>query len=194
MKRSHSKVLGEHHPIRGQVLSNVATLELKRENWDAALVGYRKVLEIVEATAGPEHIDASGRHLDIARVLVATNRMPEAFAEVDRGIAILEQAGADGEPQLIGALVEQADYQLFAKQPVKAIATAERALSITQKRPADANPVEVGQIKFVLARALWDSNRDRARARTLVTEALELSRDDNDKQLYQTWLAEHAAL
>jgi tetratricopeptide (TPR) repeat protein/predicted Ser/Thr protein kinase len=187
-----AKTLGEKHPVRGSLLSNVATLELHRKNWDVALEKYRKVLELVEATVGPDHIDASGRHMDIARVLASTDRMPEALAAVDRGIAILEKAGADGEPRLIGALAELADYQVYAKQPAKAVATAERALAITKRRPADANVVEVGQLKFVLARALWDSNRDRARARMLVMEALEVSRDDTEQTLYQTWLNEHA--
>ena len=57
---------------------------------------------------------------------------------------------------------------------------------------ADANPVEVGQIKFVLARGLWDSpHGDRKRARNLVAEALELSQNANEKAMYQKWLAEH---
>ena len=73
-----------------------------------------------------------------------------------------------------------------------AIATAERALKIAAKRPADANPVELGQLKFVLARALWESNRDRKRARTLVLESVELSKSPNERAMYQAWLAEHS--
>ncbi|HEY5926006.1 MAG TPA: protein kinase [Kofleriaceae bacterium] len=187
-----AKTLGENHLVRGSLASNVATLELKRENWDAALAGYRKVLAIVEAGEGPEHIDAAGIHADIARALASADRMPEAFVEIERCIEILEKAGAGGEPRLVGYLAELADYQVHTKRFAEAVATAERSLAIAAKRPADANPVELGQIKFVLARALWDGNRDRKRARTLVMEALELSKDPNEGAMYQKWLADHA--
>ncbi|HEX5064184.1 MAG TPA: serine/threonine-protein kinase, partial [Kofleriaceae bacterium] len=186
-----AKSFGEHSLVRGSLFSNVATLELQRENWDAALTGYRKALAIIEANEGPDAIDASGAHSDIARALASKGDMKAAFAEMDRSITIVEKAGSDGDPRLIGRLTELAEYQIVAKQPAAGVATAERALAITKKRPADANPVEVGQLDFILARGLWDSNGDRQRARTLVSEALELSQDSKERAMYQTWLAEH---
>jgi len=186
-----AKSFGESSLVRGSLLANVATLELQREKWDAALAGYRKVLAIIEANEGPDHIDASGLHGDIARALASKGDMRAAFAEMDRSIKILEKAGGDGEPRLIGRLTELAEYQIVAKQPAAGVATAERALAVTKKRPDDANPVEVGQLQFVLARGLWDSHGDKQRARNLVSEALELSQDPKEKAMYQTWLAEH---
>jgi tetratricopeptide (TPR) repeat protein len=188
-----AKAFGDKHPIRGSLWSNVATLELQRENWPAALAGYRKALALVEVTEGPEHIDASGLHKDIARVLAEMGKLDEAFAEMDRTIAILEKAGASGEPRMIGALAELAEYQVHAKQPAKGVASAERSLAIIKKRPADANPVERGEVNYVLARALWDANRDgdRARARALVAEAVELIRDPKQREMYQQWLTDH---
>jgi eukaryotic-like serine/threonine-protein kinase len=187
-----TKVFGEKHLVRGSLLSNIATMELQQEHWDAALDAYRKSLVIAEAIEGPEAIDVSGLHADIARVLASTNRMPEAFVEINKSVAILEKAGADGEPRMMGVLIELAEYQIVDKQPAVAVATAERALAITAKRPADANPVELGQIKFVLARALWDSNKDRKRARSLVMESVELSKSPNEREMYQMWLREHS--
>jgi hypothetical protein len=117
--------------------------------------------------------------------------MPEAFVEIERSVAILDKAGRDGEPLLIGKLAELAEYQVYAKRPAEAVAVAERALAIAAKRPTDANPGELGQTKYVLARALWDSNRDRKRARALVMEAREVSQNPNEKQMYDDWLAQH---
>jgi eukaryotic-like serine/threonine-protein kinase len=185
------KTFGENHLVRGSLLSNIATMELQQEHWDAALDAYRKSMAIAEAVEGPDAIDVSGLHADIARVLASSNRMPEAFVEIGRSVAILEKAGAAGEPRMMGVLAELAEYQIVDHKPELGVVTAERALAITAKRPADANPVEVGQIKFVLARALWDSNKDRKRARNLVLESVELSKSPNEREMYQTWLREH---
>jgi tetratricopeptide (TPR) repeat protein len=186
-----AKSFGAGHPVRGSLMSNIATLELQRENWDAALAAYRQALSIVEATEGPDAVNAAGLHADIARALAEQGHKPDAFTEIRRCIEILEKAGPAGEPRLIGYLAELAEYQVTWGQPAEALATAERSLAITKKRPADANPGELGSLKFVIARALWDLNKDKKRAHALVLESLEVSKNPDQRAVYQKWLAEH---
>ena len=61
-------------------------------------------------------------------------------------------------------LLAQGLLALDQHRPAEAIAPLERALKL-------APEVVRAKVQFTLARALWDSNRDRARARELATQA-----------------------
>jgi hypothetical protein len=58
---------------------------------------------------------------------------------------------------------------LDLKKPADAIAPLERALKV---RGTGGDPMSTAEISFGLARALWASKRDRARARALAEAAL----------------------
>jgi hypothetical protein len=186
-----AKVFGEGHPLRAAIAGNLGAIEQLTEHWDAALVADRRAVAILEQVQGPSSADVSGARRDVARVLALADRLPEAIDEMHRAIAILDTLGADGESRMVGALTELAEYELAAEQPALALPHAEHALAIAAKRPADANPAEVGDAKFALGRALWDTKRDRVRARQLVGEADPLIEHPAKRAELERWLAEH---
>jgi eukaryotic-like serine/threonine-protein kinase len=189
--RVFARVFGEGHPLRAAIAANLAEIEKASANWDAALVAIHRAVAILEAVQGPETADVSGARRDLARILGQAGRVPEAIGEMKRAIAILEKLGPDGETRIVSALSELAEYELHEKRPLLAIEHAERALKIQAKRPADANPQEIGDAKFVLARALWDANRDHAQARKLGEEAREVLVYPASRQMLEEWLAAH---
>ncbi len=186
-----AKVFGEVHPMRAAIAGNLAGIEQLQQHWDAALVADRRAVAILEQVQGPDTADVSGARRDTARVLALAGRLPEAIAEMHRALAILDKLGAGGESRIVSGLTELAEYELAANQPARALPHAERAVAVAAKRPADANPAEVGDAKFALARALWDTHRDRARARTLVTEANPLIDDPARRAELDRWIAAH---
>jgi tetratricopeptide (TPR) repeat protein/predicted Ser/Thr protein kinase len=188
-----AKVFGDVHPVRAAIAGNLAAIEQLQGNLDAAIAADRRAVAILEQAQGPDSADVSGARRDLARVLALAGRLPDAIAEMRRALAILDKLGSDAESRIVGALTEIAEYELAAHQPVLALAHAEQAVAQAARRPADANPAELGDAKFVLARALWDTRHDRVRSRKLAEEAGPLIVEAARRAELERWLREHAA-
>jgi hypothetical protein len=188
-----AKLYGEWHPMRAAVAGNLANVEQAQRHWDAAEAADRRAIAILEKLQGPDSADVSGARRDLARVLALAGKLPAAIAEMHTAIAPLEKMGSDGEGRIVSAYTEIAEYQLAAGKPADALPNAERAVALALKRPVDANPAELGDAKFALARALWDTKRDRARARKLVGEADPLIQGDEKRAELTSWLRDHPA-
>ena len=74
------------------------------------------------------------------------------------------------DPQLAALLTRVAQCDLDLKRPKDALAAAERAVQVGTERKLE--PVKLADAKFELARVLVATGGDKARARTLATEAL----------------------
>jgi tetratricopeptide (TPR) repeat protein len=179
--------------VRAAIAGNLAAIEQLQGNLDAAIAADRRAVAILEQAQGPDSADVSGARRDLARVLALAGRLPDAIAEMRRALAILDKLGSDAESRIVGALTEIAEYELAAHQPVLALAHAEQAVAQAARRPADANPAELGDAKFVLARALWDTRHDRVRSRKLAEEAGPLIVEAARRAELERWLREHAA-
>jgi tetratricopeptide (TPR) repeat protein/predicted Ser/Thr protein kinase len=182
-------VYGEVHPLRAAIYGNLGGLEQMQEHWDAALDADRKALAVLEKLQGPDTPDVSGVRRDIARVLALAGRLDEARDEQQHAIAILEKVGADGASRVAGALVELADMELDRKHPELALPLCERALKLAEARPAEANPGELSDARFTLARTLDLLKRDPQRARALAEKARTTASDDQ-RPAIDAWLEE----
>ena len=87
------------------------------------------------------------------------------------------------------------EAQLGLGQPVAAIDTIERAIKLADKATLED---EMPRLRFALARALWDSGRDRKQARALAgrvaARPLGAKGDETDETIRQqasAWLAAH---
>ncbi len=186
-----ARVYGEVHPTRAAIYGNLDGLEEMQNHWDAALDAGRKALAILEKLEGPETLNTSGARRDIARVLARSGRLDEARAEQQKAIDILVHVGDDGASRMPSALVELADMQLDAKHPELALPIAERAVALAQARPEDANPGELADARFLLARTLELLKRDPHRARALAEQAQKTASDES-KPAIDAWLTAHA--
>jgi tetratricopeptide (TPR) repeat protein/tRNA A-37 threonylcarbamoyl transferase component Bud32 len=184
-------VYGDVHPTRAAIYGNLGGLEQMQEHWDAALDADRKAQAILEKLEGPETLDVSGVRRDTARVLALSGRIDEAIAEEQKAIDILAHVGDDGASRMPSALVELADMQLDRKHPELALPIAERAVKLAEARPADANPGELADARFLLARTLDLMKRDPKRVRALVEQAQKTASEES-KPAIDAWLTAHA--
>jgi tetratricopeptide (TPR) repeat protein/predicted Ser/Thr protein kinase len=185
------KVYGADHPTRAAVQGNLGGLELAEQHWDAALAAFRTALGIVERTEGPNSPSVAQVELDIVNALGGAGRLDEALVENLKAVAVLDKLGPDGEVRLAEALDEVGEVQLARGRAAQAIPYAERALALVERRPADANPVDLADARFMLARLLAEAKRDLVRARGLAEQAA--NHPDPDKRAtIATWLHDHA--
>jgi len=166
-----ARAFGPDHPVHAQIWANLGDLELKQEHWDAALTQFRRAIARLERVYGADSVDVAGARTDAARALAELGRVPEAIIEQQRAIATLDKLGADGEPRVVVALTELAEYQLFVKQAALALASAQRALEIAIKRTPAANGEDLAEARFLVARAMWETGGDKRGALALAREA-----------------------
>jgi hypothetical protein len=115
----------------------------------------------------------------------------EAATRCRRGLVIADESGGQVRARVRArAHVGLAAALLGLGQPREAASQAEQALQAPLER---LRAEDRGTARFVLARALWD--RDRARARALVHTALEeLGRspgDERRRHLVEVWTRQH---
>jgi len=185
------RVWGPEHPVRAALLGNLGGLEYEQQHFDAALVAYRKAVTVLERAAGPESADTAGARRDVARTLVAMGKYADALVESQQDVAILEKVGKDN-PRLPGAQIQLAHIHLALGHPAVALPIAERGLANELAQGTDADRDELATGRFVLARALWDTNGDRARARALAEQATEGQDDGGTRAEIAHWLETHS--
>jgi tetratricopeptide (TPR) repeat protein/predicted Ser/Thr protein kinase len=184
-------VFGPEHPARVALYGNLGELEALQGHVDAAISNYRMAQQVLERTTGPESPEVADVHADVARVLTLHGHHDEALAELDQTLAILDKSGPAGAPRLIPALIDYAGVQLDRGRPELALPPAERALALAAKLPEDANPSDLADARFALASALWDTGRDRPRARALVLQAKAGRPSPERLATIDAWLAAH---
>jgi predicted Ser/Thr protein kinase len=189
-----ARVFGDDHPVRAAVAGNLGSLEQLEQNWDAAIAAYRNALAVLERTEGPKSASASGARRDIALTYAASGRLDQAIPEMRRAIEILEGLGDDGLSRMRGALTELAQFELERKGD--ALAIAERAMDLATRRPEGTTPDEMADTQFTLARALWEANRerDRARAHELAKQAAAGVQDPKQRAEITEWLEQRVSV
>lgn len=99
------------------------------------------------------------------------HRRQAALAGYQQALALREKAARPEHPDLVVALVGLGRGQVALGAPREALAPLERALKLSAT--PRILPETSADLRFGLARALWETNGDRERARRLATEARE---------------------
>jgi len=188
--RSH----GPAHPDVGSVTSNLGEILLRQGALPEAREASERALEILSAALGPEHDALAEVHYNLARVLVRQGERDAAARHHERAIAVIERAHGPAAPQLARHLGGLGSVMLARGAPAEALPLLERALALASAIDDD----DLAELRLALARALWDTQQDRARARALAEQArrglgadrsvpgrAELARE------LDAWLAEH---
>jgi len=102
-------------------------------------------------------------------ILNALGRYDEARALFNSALAVWNKELAPDHSYFGDSYNGIGRSYLGQDAPESALAPLERALAIREK--SGSEPSQIGETRFLLARALWDSGRDRARARTLAEAA-----------------------
>ena len=161
------KTLGPSHPAIAVPLGNLGALSQALGNFDEAIQYQQRALKILEELHGADNVNVG---LTVYGLGVSSNGKEDykgAIPYYERALAIFEKLGPD-HPYVGLALVGLADCREEVGDAARAVPEAERGLKLVE---AGSDKVQMALGRYVLAKALWSSNKDRARARTLMREA-----------------------
>jgi tetratricopeptide (TPR) repeat protein len=160
-----------------------------------ALVHSDRAITLVENGLGAGHPDVAIVHSNRGEILNALGRFGEARQAFERARVIEERELGLDALNLSYPLTGIGISYLLEGNPASAIVVLERALKIRQAQDPDHG--KRAETAFALARALWESNRDRARARSLAEEAKAgYAKANNTKAKLaevETWLRSHTS-
>jgi serine/threonine protein kinase/tetratricopeptide (TPR) repeat protein len=156
---------------------------------DASDALFARVEALATRRLGADHVFTAAAIGARGELLMKRGRWREAAARYERAIPILAAAQGTGD-DLASARAGLGAAYLELGQPA-------RALAVLEQIALDAPPPDVrGQAELALARAVWDSGGDRARARGFAQRAradLAASPASRPEDVAQTerWLASH---
>jgi tetratricopeptide (TPR) repeat protein len=190
-----AKILGRDHPdvagSEGNLGMALHGLGKDREG----LMHLDGAISLLEASLGRGHPGLGPPFENRGEVLNALGRTREARHSFARAQAIFEKEADTENTTLAYVLTGIGTSYLIDQNASSAVAPLERALEIRSSTGAER--WRIADTRFALARALWDSNRDRVRARSLAGEARrdyqEASKSDNAAEV-ASWLREHESI
>jgi tetratricopeptide (TPR) repeat protein len=157
------------HPDVGISEGNIAVVLQDLGRNQEALAHVDRAITIGTHGLGAEHPDVAVQMSNRGEILNALGRYRDARQSFERARITWErELGLDAR-NLAYALTGIGESYLAERDAVSAVMPLERAWKIRAAKEAD--PQRRGETLFALARALWDSERDRARAETLGREA-----------------------
>ena len=185
---------GPEHPSVATAVDNLALVHRQRGELDQALELHERALELRERALGPDHPEVAATLLGLGRVYIDKGNAASALPLLERAREIWTKAHGPIHPLVATAVAHLGDAHEAAGDPVKAAAAYEEALRIHLQTETPAP--QLAEVRFGLARMLWEGNTDRARARALAREAADTWRElgetgADDLAKAQTWLREH---
>jgi tetratricopeptide (TPR) repeat protein len=178
------------------VLLNLGNALQVRGRLAEARVQCQRSLRIFEATSGTKTAHVAYPISCLADVLEAEGRYEEALQHYERALSILQAKFGAGHPSVGEVLTSIAQVHLKRGAVATAISLLRQALSKFEARKPP--PASLALARFVMARALWRSGRDREQARVLAAQARDgFARDgpasERDLAKVREWLVRHSA-
>jgi tetratricopeptide (TPR) repeat protein/tRNA A-37 threonylcarbamoyl transferase component Bud32 len=188
------EIHGADHPDLVVVLCNIAMVQGQLGLRSEATSSYREALRIQEQVFHAEHPETARLLVLLGGELVRSGDATAAMPMIERARAINEAAFGPDHTRTIDVLQLLGEALVELGRPSEAIAPLERALAAGDTSPGEPN--DGGYSRFSLARALWNSGGDRARAVKLAEQAEAIFADDEDdaatRVAIREWLASHS--
>jgi tetratricopeptide (TPR) repeat protein len=176
--------------------SNLGLLSYRQRKWDEARTHFAVAVAIREKRLGMNDRTLVPYLRYISGALVEQRRHEEALPHIRRAAEIMLLQPDDSRRHWTATLNDLGATYLEAGRPLEALAPLERAWAGWER--AEPRPGQRTQTRFLLARALWESGKDRARAMRLAREAKEEAAKDGAPsaallERIGAWLAERGA-
>jgi serine/threonine protein kinase len=165
------RALGRDHPDVGISEGNLAVALMELGRNQEALEHVDRSLAILENGLGASHPELAIQLNNRGEILDALGRAREARSSFEKARIIWERELGLDNPDLAYALTGIGVSYLAEGDAISAITPLERAFKIREAKESD--PSQRAETCFALARALWESGRDRPRARALAGAARE---------------------
>jgi eukaryotic-like serine/threonine-protein kinase len=182
--------LGPDHPLLAESVDRLGRVHKRTGDYEQARALHEHAVAIWEQALGPDDPDVAFGLTGLAAALEGQGAYEQALAHYERARSIWEEAGPEHEQAY--ALVGLASVALAQRRPADAASFAKLALRVREQSDA-SDPRDTAEARFLLARALWDSGDDPARALDLAGQALAEYREDqlvpaSDVAEIETWL------
>jgi len=165
------KALGRDHPDVGISEGNMAVELISLGRNQEALAHADRAVALIETGLGASHPELATQLNNRGETLAALGRQREARHSFERARVIWERELGLEDRNLAYALTGIGLSYLAEDDASSALAPLERAYKIREAHELD--PSRRAETRFALARSLWETNRDRARARALAEQARE---------------------
>ncbi len=183
-------------PDVARPLANLA-MALSQAGRPAEGLGYnQRAVDILRKALGAGHPEVEMHLSNRGEILNALGRYEEARALFNSALAVWAKELPADHPNVGDSLNGVGLSYLGQGAPDRALAPLEKALTIREK--SGAEPSQIGETRFLLARALWDIGQDRARAVALARSAQQAYGDRlpwrQKVEAIDGWLEQHRAL
>jgi len=159
--------LGPNAPRLVPLARQLAEMELREKNYDAAIAELRRVVDVSRAVWSDHPKVARSMH-DLGRALAQAERLDESRKQHEQALALWERTRGKDHPDAAYALTSLGELDLLQGKAAEAVDRLERALKLRGGRGLD--PQLLADTQFALARALHQVD-DRPRARELAAKA-----------------------
>jgi tetratricopeptide (TPR) repeat protein/predicted Ser/Thr protein kinase len=174
-----------HHDIAAGLV-NLGSILRDQADLSGARRAFQRAVAIHEQSLGPAHPRTAMSLANLAQLDAVEGRHEQALVAYRRALAIFDAALGRNHPDPIQLLRWIAESELEAGRAVASMTTLTDVLA---RADALALPVR-HEIRLALSRAVWQAERDRARAASLARA----TRDDTDDAALRAeaaaWLAE----
>ncbi len=186
--------LGDDAPEVATELANHADILRSAGDIDRAVAELRESLAIRERALGPDSPDLADSARLLAVALIEQGHADEAVPLAVRAVEIRTRALGDDHPELMRDLDAEGRALWASGAAARAVPVLERAVAGAEK--LEMSDFTLSNLRFDLARALWDGGGDRGRAIALAELALEARRragteDPEDIAAVAAWLEGH---
>ncbi len=189
-------LLGPEHPDLLYAQGNIAGCRRERGDYDGALEAMLRVEALVTKNFPPVHREVGTTQHNIAELLALQGDYASAIERFDRAVAVRLEVHGTTHPFVANSLTARGESRLALSRDADALADFERALQI-RAAADDHREHEYGRTRFGLARALWRTGGDRARALALAERAsADFATADSTlkrqrRTALETWRREH---
>jgi tetratricopeptide (TPR) repeat protein len=165
------KTLGKDHPDIGISEANLAIALQGLGRNEEALSHVERSLELIKRSLGDSHPEMAVSLVDQGEILNVLGRHPDARAAFKRAEVIWQREFGPDNVAITYALTGIGVTDLAEGRPTSAITPLRRAYEL--RKVKEPEPSRRAETSFALARALWESKRNRSEAVSLAEEAAE---------------------
>ncbi len=189
---------GGNQQMLGEFLASLGDAEMRAGHPDDARVIFERAIQVNEAAVGSDSEEVAAAREVYADFEASLGHYREALAEFKTALAIRDKVDPPEYAGKAHALAGIGDADRNLGDPGAAVEPLRRSVKLLAGY--DGDPTTLADIRFSLARAIWDSHGDRAEARALAISsadglaALKAPADSNSgKELaaVQAWQRAH---
>jgi eukaryotic-like serine/threonine-protein kinase len=156
-------------PDYAAVLNDLGEAELARGRADLAMPHHLEALAVVDKVLGKDHQDYGMTIFHLAEAHFAIGKAKDALAEDLRALDVVDKAAGADSPAAARILLGIGRARMRLGPVAGAVEPLEHALRIREAHHGD--PRELADARFTLAQALWQTGKDKDRARKLAKDA-----------------------